>query len=418
MDPKTILLDLFETAVAVAQPAKRLPALLPPVPKGRTVVIGAGKAAAEMAAQLEQVWPGPLSGVVVTRYGHAVPCRSVKVLEASHPFPDHNSMAAAQALHDAVGGLSADDLVISLISGGGSALLTWPVDGVTLADKQALTRALFAAGATIRELNTVRRQLSRIKGGRLAAAAWPAQVVTLLISDVPGDDPALIASGPTVPPPQDSESAAAIVERLGVDVPPNVAEALRRPAPSFPHGFDHCRSAFIATPMQSLQAAAERARALGLNTIVLSDQIEGEAREVAQVHAGIAKSVLRYDTPLQRPALILSGGETTVSFGDAEGGRGGRNSEFLLALGHALRGEANVWALACDTDGRDGSEDNAGALWCADSMARAGKLGLAPEHFLVAHDSYTFFHRLDDLVVTGPTQTNVNDFRAVYLPAP
>lgn len=417
MDPKAILLDLFDIAVAVAQPAKRLPALLPPLPKGRTVVIGAGKAAAEMAAQLERVWAGPLSGVVVTRYGHAVPCKHITVLEASHPFPDENSVEASQALYEAVSGLGADDLVISLISGGGSALLAWPVEGVTLADKQALTRALFAAGATIRELNTVRQQLSRIKGGRLAAAAWPAQVVTLLISDVPGDCPALIASGPTVEPAAAAESAEAIVERLGVEVPSNVAEALRRPVADFPHGFGHCRSSFIATPMQSLQAAAERARALGLNAIVLSDQIEGEASEVAQVHAGIARSVLRYGSPLARPAVILSGGETTVSFDGAEGGRGGRNAEFLLALGHALRDEQRVWAIACDTDGRDGSEDNAGAVWSGDSIERARALGVDPRIFLDGHDSYSFFQQMGDLVVTGPTQTNVNDFRAIYLPA-
>ena len=416
MTPRELLLDLFHTAVAAAQPSRRLPDLLPAPPKGRIIIIGAGKASAEMAAQLERLWPTPLTGVVVTRDGHAVPCRHIRILEASHPFPDERSVAAAQAIHQAVSGLTADDLVISLISGGGSALMTWPVEGVTLADKQALTRALFAAGATIRELNTVRQKLSRVKGGKLATAAWPAQVFTLLISDVPGDDPALVASGPTVPP-VEGETALEIVQRLGVALPDGVRAALSQPAEAPLHGFDHCRTAFIATPMQSLQAAAERAQAMGVNPIVLSDQIEGEAREAAVVHAGIARSILRYGTPVARPAVILSGGETTVTFGTAKGGRGGRNSEFLLALGHALRDEPTVTAIACDTDGIDGSEDNAGAIWTGDSPTRARALGLDLRAFLDAHDSYSFFQRLGDLVVTGPTQTNVNDFRAIYLPA-
>lgn len=426
MTPRDFLLGLFEVAVAAAQPAKRLAAVLPPPPKGRTVVVGAGKASAEMAAQLEKVWPGPLSGVVVTRYGQAVTCRQIEIREASHPFPDDSSVQAAQAIHAAVSGLTADDLVICLISGGGSALMAWPVEGVTLQDKQALTQAMFAAGATIRELNTVRQKLSRIKGGQLAAAAWPAQVFSALISDVPGDDPCLIASGPSVAPITGGESALAIVQRLKLTLSPAMMAALARPDAPFAQGYAHCRHAFIATPMQSLQAAAAWASGQGVNTLILSDRIEGEAKEVALVHAGIAQSICTYDIPLRRPALLLSGGETTVTFGGSPGGldrgsrplggRGGRNAEFLLALGHALRDDAPAYALACDTDGIDGSENNAGALWVADSMARARAAHLDTARFLAAHDSYSFFAELGDLVVTGPTQTNVNDFRAVYLP--
>ena len=414
MHPRVILLDLFHTAVAAAQASKRLPLFLPPPPRGRTIVIGAGKAAAEMAAQLEAVWPGPLEGVVVTRYGHAVPCRHIRVLEAAHPFPDENGIAAARAIRAALAGLSADDLVISLMSGGGSALLVEPVPGVSLADKQQLTRELFRAGATIRELNRVRQALSLVKGGRLAAAARPAQVLTLVISDVPGDDPALVASGPTVAPSADVESALAIAERLGVALPAPVRAALAGATP-VPGDFAHCRTELIATPMQSLRAAAARARELGLTPLILSDCIEGEAREVAEVHAGIALSALRYGEPLAGPAVLLSGGETKVSFGAVKPGRGGRNAEFLLALGLALRGERAIHAIACDTDGVDGSEDNAGALWLPDSAERARAAGVDLRGYLDRHDAYSAFAALGDLVVCGPTHTNVNDFRAILI---
>lgn len=414
MNPRAILLDLFHTAVAAAQAAKRMPQFLPPPPRGRTIVIGAGKAAAEMAAQLEALWPGPLEGVVVTRYGHAVPCRRIRVLEAAHPFPDENGIAAAQEIRAALAGLGEDDLVISLISGGGSALLVEPVPGVSLADKQQLTRALFQAGATIRELNRVRQALSLVKGGRLAAAAWPAQVLTLVISDVPGDDPALVASGPTVAPSADDEGALAIVERLGVALPAHLRAALAAATP-VRGDFSRCRTELIATPMQSLRAAAARARELGFTPLILSDCIEGEAREVAEVHAGIALSVLRYGEPIARPAILLSGGETKVSFGAVAPGRGGRNTEFLLALGLALRGERGIAAIACDTDGVDGSEDNAGALWLADSAERARQGGVDLRGFLERHDAYSAFAAMGDLVVCGPTQTNVNDFRAIII---
>ncbi len=415
MNSRDILLDLFHAAVAAAQPAQRLPAVLPPLPRGRTIVIGAGKASAEMAAQLEALWSGQLEGVVVTRYGHAVPCKHIRVLEAGHPIPDQNSLDAAQAIRSQLVGLGKDDLVISLMSGGGSALLVEPMDGISLADKQQVTRALFQAGATISELNLVRQSLSKIKGGKLAAAAWPAQVVTLVISDVPGDDPSLVASGPTVPPNSSGVSALDIVDRLRVDLPDHIRAVLAQPVQSAQHGFSHCRTELIATPMQSLQAAARRARELGITPLILSDRIEGEAREVAQVHAGIAQSVARYGEPLRAPAVLLSGGETKVTFGAVTPGRGGRNAEFLLALGLALQQAPTIAAIACDTDGIDGSEDNAGAVWLTDSLAKARSKQLDLHAYLDGHDAYSAFAMLGDLVVTGPTHTNVNDFRAILI---
>lgn len=415
MNPRDILLDLFHTAVDVAQPAQRLPAILPSLPSGRTIVIGAGKASAEMAAQLEALWPAKLEGVVVTRYGHAVPCQHIRVLEAGHPIPDQNSIDAAQIIRSQLTGLTADDLVISLMSGGGSALLVEPVDGISLADKQQVTRVLFQAGATISELNLVRQSLSKIKGGKLAAAAWPAQVITLVISDVPGDDPSLVASGPTVQPSSSGVSALEIVDRLHVKLPDHVRAVLAKPVQSSPHGFAHCRAELIATPMQSLQAAAQRARELGITPLILSDRIEGEAREVAQVHAGVAQSVVRYGEPLRTPAVLLSGGETKVTFGEVVPGRGGRNAEFLLALGLALQGATTIAAIACDTDGVDGSEENAGAIWLADSLARARSMNIDLHACLNQHDAYNAFAQLGDLVMTGPTHTNVNDFRAILI---
>lgn len=415
MNPRDILLDLFHTAVAAAQPSRRMPAALPPLPRGRTIVIGAGKASAEMAAQLETLWSGPLEGVIVTRYGHAVPCRHIRVLEAGHPIPDQNSVAAAQAIRAQLTNLTEDDLVISLMSGGGSALLVEPIDGISLADKQQVTRALFQAGATIGELNRVRQALSKIKGGKLAAAAWPAQLVTLVISDVPGDDPSLVASGPTVPPSLSDVPPLAIIDRLGVTLPAHVRAALDVPAAGSQHGFAHCRTELIATPMQSLQAAAQRARKLGITPLILSDCIEGEAREVAQVHAGIAQCVAHYGEPLRAPAVLLSGGETKVTFGDVAPGRGGRNAEFLLALGLALQQAPNISAIACDTDGVDGSEDNAGAVWLPDSLVRARSKNIDLHGYLNRHDAYSAFALLGDLVMTGPTHTNVNDFRAILI---
>jgi len=417
MTPRAILLELFRAAVAAAQPAVCMPAALSRVlpPRGRTIVIGAGKASAHMAAALEAVWPAPLQGVVVTRYGHAAPCRHIRVLQAGHPVPDQNSLDAARAMRLQVSGLSKDDLVISLISGGGSALLVEPVAGISLADKQQVTQAMFQAGATIRELNRVRQALSRVKGGGLAAAAAPAQVLTLVISDVPGDDPAYVASGPTVAPPTDAVPPLEIVARLGLRLPPHVVAALARPVVRTPQDFLHCRTQVIAAPMQSLQAAAARAREFGIAPLILSDCIEAEAREAALVHAAIAQSVRRHSAPLAPPAVLLSGGECRVSLGGSHAGKGGRNTEFLLALGLALQGEAGMCALACDTDGIDGSEDNAGALWLPDSLARAHALALDLPQCLARHDSHAGFAALGDLVMTGPTHTNVNDFRAILI---
>jgi len=415
MSPRLILQELFRAAIDAAQPAVLLPAFLPDPPRGRTVVVGAGKAAAHMAAALEAVWPGPLEGAVVTRYGHATPCRRIRVLQAAHPIPDQNSLAAAREMRRLVTGLTKDDLVISLISGGGSALLAEPVPGISLADKQAVTQSMFQAGATIRELNKVRQALSLIKGGGLAAAAYPARVLTLAISDVPGDDPAFIASGPTVPPPQDAVTPQQIIARLGVSLPSHIEAVLARPVARRRDEFSHCRTELIATPMQSLQAAAARARELGLVPMILSDCIEAESREAALVHAGIAQSVRRHGLPIKAPAVLLSGGECKVTLGSASPGKGGRNTEFLLALGLALRDEHDIHALACDTDGIDGSEDNAGAVWLPDSLERSRQLSLDLSQCLARHDSYGAFAALGDLVVTGPTHTNVNDFRAILI---
>ncbi|WP_018151468.1 glycerate kinase type-2 family protein [Leeia oryzae] len=414
MDDAQLLRLLFDAAIAEAQPSVRLKHMLPDPPKGRTVVIGAGKASAEMAWQLEQCWPGPLTGVVVTRYGQLTPCRQIRLLEASHPFPDQNSLEAAQEIKAQLVGLTEDDLVIALISGGGSALLVDPVEGVTLAEKQAVTKAMFAAGATIRELNTVRQQLSRIKGGKLAQMAKPARVVTYIISDIPGDTPSFVASGPTVAP-TPAEDAWTIIQRLGLSFSPAVMRALQAPASLAADSYDHCEVRMLATPMQSLQAAAAKARQSGLEVMILSDQLEGEAKEIALAHAGMVRSIMTYDTPIKRPALLLSGGETTVTFANGPSGKGGRNTEFLLALGYALRDLDNVTAIACDTDGIDGSENNAGAIWRPDSAARVRLQKLDPLASLSAHDSYTFFEQLGDLIVTGPTQTNVNDFRAILV---
>jgi hydroxypyruvate reductase len=415
MSPRAILLQLFQAAIAAAQPAVRLPAFLPVPPRGRTVVVGAGKAAAHMAAALESVWPAQLEGVVVTRYGHAVPCRHIRVLEAAHPIPDENSLSAAREMRRMVCGLSKDDLVISLISGGGSALLAEPVPGISLADKQLVTQRMFQAGATIRELNRVRQALSLIKGGGLAAAAYPAQVLTLAISDVPGDDPAFIASGPTVPPPEDSLAPSEIIARLGISLPAHIEAALKQAATRKREDFSHCRTELIATPMQSLQAAASAAQELGITPLILSDCIEAEAKEAALVHAGIVQTVRCYGLPVKPPAVLLSGGECKVTLGGSGAGKGGRNTEFLLALGLALREDCKIHAIACDTDGIDGSEDNAGAIWLPDSLERARCNSLDLQQFLSRHDCYSAFALLDDLIVTGPTHTNVNDFRAILI---
>lgn len=381
-------------------------------------MVGAGKAAAAMAAALEDHWPGPLSGVVITRYGHGAPTRMIKVLEAAHPTPDLNGVRATAELMACLDGLTADDLVICLLSGGGSALLTAPPPGVSLDDKRFVIKALLRSGAPINDINAVRRRLSLVKGGRLAVAAGPARLVTLAISDVPGDDPAIIASGPTVGEASDGVDAQAILVRHGVDAPPSVRTwltdpASRSPAPR-PGDLDDYR--LIATPALSLEAAAIEARRLGYQPIVLGDAIEGEARQVAVDHAQLALRLTRALGPEAQPCVLLSGGETTVTVTGS--GRGGRNTEYLLALGMALDGAPGVHALAADTDGVDGVEDNAGAALDPESLARAAAVGVSASACLADNDAYGFFRAIDGLVFTGPTLTNVNDFRAIALTPP
>ncbi len=413
-DPRAFLRGLYDAAIAAAAPAKTLARFLPPPPKGRTIVVGAGKAAASMAAALEAAWSGLLEGLVVTRYGHRTPTRSIEVVEAAHPTPDAAGSAAAARILERVKGLSADDLVLCLISGGGSALLTLPAPGLSLADKQAINRALLTSGADIAEMNCVRKHLSAIKGGRLAAAATPARVVGLIISDVPGDDPATIASGPTAPDPTTAADALAILRRYAIDAPARVLAHLESAAAETPkpgdRRFAKVSNVVVAAPRLSLAAAAAAARSAGVTPLDLGDAIEGEAREVGKAFAGIALSAARRGAPARGPCVLLSGGETTVTVRGK--GRGGRNSEFLLGLAIALDGAAGIWALAGDTDGIDGSEDNAGAIVAPDTLKRAAALGLNPRARLDDNDAYGLFAALGDLVVTGPTLTTVNDFRA------
>ena len=416
---RAALRAVFDASVAAADPRVVLAAHLPAKPaSGRCVVVGAGKSAAVMAAALEDAWPDiSLRGVVVTRYGHAVPTRKIRVIEASHPVPDANSELGARAVLDAVRGLGADDLVIALISGGGSALLALPAPGLTLADKQAVNRALLASGATITEMNAVRKHLSAIKGGRLAAAAAPARVFTLAISDVPGDDPGVIASGPTVPDATTFADARALVARFGLQLAPHVMARLDQDADETPKpgSLPLAKFRLIATPAMALARAAEVARGLGLTPIILGDALEGESREMGTVLAGIARSIRAHGQPVPAPALLLSGGESTVSIGAGPAGRGGRNTEFLLGLALALSGEKDIWAVAGDTDGIDGTEDAAGAIVTPDTLARARAAGFSPRAVLSAHDSYTLFDQIGDLIRTGPTLTNVNDIRAILV---
>jgi len=420
--PRALLHGLFDTAVAAVSAAQCLPAFLPEPPRGRTIVIGAGKGAAAMAEAVEQHWKGELSGLVVTRYEHGrAPGTQgrIEVVEASHPVPDAAGQHAAQRMVGLLEGLTEDDLVLCLISGGGSALLAAPAEGLTLADKQSVNRALLKSGASIGEMNCVRKHLSSIKGGRLALACAPARVETLLISDIPGDDPTLIASGPTLPDATTCADALAVINKYGIDVPEAVRRHLETGAGETPKPgdarFEGHRSHVIATAQHALEAAAAQARALGYEAHILSDSIEGEARDVAEVHAGIVRQIVARNQPFTKPCVILSGGETTVTV--RGNGRGGRNAEFLLALGVALDGLPGVHAIACDTDGIDGSEDNAGAILTPDSLARAEALGLKPKQLLDNNDGYGFFDALGDLIVTGPTRTNVNDFRAILITA-
>lgn len=429
-NPRAFLEHLYRAAVHRALPLHNTAAFLPPPPRGRTLVLGAGKAGGAMAQAVEALWPAdaPLSGLVVTRYHHTPPRPAglphrIEVVEASHPVPDAAGLQAAERILALTQGLTRDDLVLCLVSGGGSALLTLPAEGLGLEEKQRINRELLDSGAHIGEMNCVRKHLSRIKGGRLSAACAPAQVVTLTISDVPGDDPSVIASGPTVPDATSCADALAILQRYGIELPGAVRQlleqgALETPKPGDP-AFEGQHVHMIATPQQSLEAAAAAARAAGLEAHILSDEMEGESREVGKVHAALARAVARRGQPFQRPCVILSGGETTVTVRkQPEGtprGRGGRAGEFCMGLAQALQGQPGVWALAADTDGIDGMEENAGAFVAPDTLQRAQAQGMKIDQYLARNDAYGYFQPLGDLVVTGPTHTNVNDFRAMLV---
>lgn len=412
-----LLRQIFAAAVAAVDPLRILKDHLPEPPKGRTIVLGAGKAAAAMAKAVEENWPGRIDdGLVVTRYEHGLPCRQIEVVEAAHPVPDAKGQEAARRILAKVQGLTPDDLVLCLISGGGSAIMTIPGDGLTLADKQAVNKALLRSGANIAEMNCVRKHLSAIKGGRLAAAAFPARVVSLLISDVPGDDPSVIASGPTVADPTTREDALAVLKKYRIEAPQAVLDRLNDPACETPKPGDprlaRSETRMLGAPQKALEAAAAAAKAAGYTPMILGD-LEGEARDVALVHAGIARQVARHGQPGNAPLALISGGETTVTVRGQ--GRGGRNAEFLLALAVALDGHPGIFAAAGDTDGIDGTEDNAGALLTPDSITRAANKGLSAKAMLANNDGYGFFAGLGDLIVTGPTRTNINDIRIILI---
>lgn len=415
-DPENLLREMFEAAVAAADPMVCVPPNLPEPPKGRLVVVGAGKASARMAQAVEAHWTGPLEGVVLTRYGHAAPCNHIEIREASHPVPDAAGVEGTKAILDAVSGLTEDDLVLALISGGGSALLTSPAGAITLDEKRAVNQALLRSGAAIGEMNTVRKHLSTVKGGGLAAAAYPASVLALMISDVPGDEPAVIASGPTVGTDTTSDDALALLERYDIEITPSVRAHLASgdgPPKTNDPKLLKVENRVIAAPQLSLEAAAEIARRAGVTPMILGDAIEGESRDVAKMHAGIAAQVVRHNQPTPSPCVLISGGETTVTVrGD---GRGGRNVEFCLALGIALEANPRIWAIAGDTDGIDGAEEIAGAVVTPDILARAHAADIDPHTALAKNDGHTFFEALRAQVITGPTLTNVNDFRAVLV---
>ncbi|WP_426239070.1 glycerate kinase type-2 family protein [Pararhizobium sp. DWP1-1-3] len=416
-DPKAFLETLFHAAVSAADPAKVLAANLPEKPKGRTVVIGAGKGAAQMAQVFERLWDGPLSGAVVTRYGYGARCERIEVLKASHPLPDGNGLKASRRLLEEVSGLGEDDLVVALICGGGSALLPLPAGDLTLDDEIAVNRALLASGAPISAMNAIRKHLSRIKGGRLAAAAWPAKVVSLVVSDIPGDDPALVASGPTIPDNSTREDALRYIERYRLELPEKVMGFIRSDASAAPNPadqkFHRNEVRLVASAAVSLEAAANLARSAGVKAVILSDAMEGEAREVGRVHAAIAREVSVRNRPFRKPVVILSGGETTVTIRGE--GKGGRNSEFLLSLALGIDGSEGISALAADTDGIDGSEDNAGAFADGTSVARLAKAGVDGAALLDRNDAWTAFDAIGDIFKPGPTGTNVNDIRAILV---
>ncbi|MEQ5868891.1 glycerate kinase [Sagittula sp. NFXS13] len=419
MDKRAFLVELFDAAVAAADPRVALRDVMPPKPKGRTVVIAVGKGAAQLAAAFEELWGDPVEGVVVTRYGYAAPCKHLPVMEAAHPVPDAAGCAATEAVLHAVEGLTAEDLVVALVCGGGSALLPAPPDGLTLEDEQALNRALLASGAPIGVMNAIRKHVSRVKGGRLAAACAPAQVVSLVVSDVPGDDPAQVASGPTVPDLVRRDDALAMIRTRGITLPARVMAHIESGPAEAPQPTDSCFDGnvvrVIASARLSLEAAAAKAESLGIPAVILSDAIEGEAADVGAVHAAIAREVARRDRPFKAPVVILSGGETTVTLGEAPG-RGGRNTAFLLGLAEGIEG-APITALAADTDGIDGTEDNAGAFADGQSLSRLRAAGHDPREFMRGQDPYSAFEVLGDLFAPGPTGTNVNDFRAILVDA-
>ncbi len=413
MAPNKILRAMFAAAVEAALPKHAIPKFMPRKPRGRTIVIGAGKASAAMAQSFEKHWRHPLEGLIVTRYGHGAKTKHIEVVEAAHPVPDEAGMKAAGRIMNLMQGLTKDDLVVALISGGGSSLLSLPADGISAEDKRAVNRALLKSGAPIQDMNIVRKHLSNIKGGRLAAASYPARVETLVISDVPGDDLAAVASGPTVPDPSTFAQARAVIAKYGIEVPASVKRHLAEAKHETPKHLDNARARCIASPQQSLMAAAKVARDAGYRPIILGDAIEGEARDVGFVMAGIALQARRFGQPIKPPCAIISGGETTVTVRGQ--GVGGRNVEFLLALAIKLNGAAGIHALAADSDGIDGGADVAGAVINATSLTRARKLGIDPWTELSNNNAHEFFKRLGDQVITGPTLTNVNDIRIVLV---
>lgn len=418
-EPRAFLTGLFEAAVAAADPMAAIRAHLPERPKGRTIVVGAGKAASQMAAAFESLWDGPLEGAVVARHGPIAACERIRVLQSAHPVPDEAGLAGSAELLRLVEGLTPDDLVVALISGGGSSLLPAPPQGLTLADEIAVNKALLASGAPISAMNVVRKHVSRIKGGRLAFAAAPARVVSLIVSDVPGDNPAFVASGPTIPDISTPADALAIISRYGMILPDAVMRHLRSedaaaPKPDHP-AFTNQRHHIIASASVSLEAAAAKARALGVEAVILSDAIEGEARDIGRMHAAIARETALRNRPFSKPVVILSGGETTVTIAGDAYGKGGRNSEFLLSFALDIDGVEGIHALAADTDGIDGSEDNAGAFADGSTVSRMRAAGADPRHHLARHDAWSAFSASGDLFVPGPTGTNVNDLRALLV---
>jgi hydroxypyruvate reductase len=415
MEPDQLLRQLFDRAVAVADPMRSLAAHLPPRPSGRVIVVGAGKASARMAEAVESAW-GPCDGLVITRYGYARPCRGIEIVEAAHPVPDRAGETATRRMLDLLAGLGEGDFVLALISGGASALLVAPAEGVTLAEKQAVNAALLASGAPIARMNTLRKHLSRVKGGQLAAAAYPARMLALLISDVPGDDPAFIGSGPTVGDATTPAEARAVLRDWKIPVPASVTAALARPTGVIAPGdarLSRVENRVIAAPAQSLQAAADLARGQGIEVVTLGDAVEGEARLVAADQARLALQAQAARGPGAAPLLLLSGGELTVT--RTGQGVGGPNAEFCLSLALALQGAAGIHALACDTDGVDGAAEVAGAVIGPHTLTAARNLGLDPAAALANNDAHSFFAALGDQVITGPTLTNVNDFRAILV---